>query len=128
MLKIKNILAENELVFEQIKVSGITKKQKLYYHLVATVLAIIIVIAPIIILITLFLYHELVNLLGLLIVILLMLMFYLESFFYLKMIKNDFPNLANLSIKPVLLLNMFLYLSVGVIVYIIYFMIVRLIL
>lgn len=101
---------------------------KTRYQLLAYLLGLLVVISPIIVLITLFIYHHLVYLLGLLIVIFLMLGFYLADYFFMKMLQADYQELKQIKIKPILLRNLMLYLAVGIIVYLFYYVIARMIL
>ena len=101
---------------------------KTKYQLLAYLLGILVVISPIIILITLFIYHQLVYLLGLLIVIFLMLGFYLADYFFIRMLPADYQELKQIKTKAILLRNLMLYLTVGIIVYIFYYVIARMIL
>ena len=101
---------------------------KTKYQLLAYLLGLLVVISPIIILITLFIYHQLVYLLGLLIVIFLMLGFYLADYFFIRMLQADYQELKQIKTKAILLRNLMLYFAVGIIVYIFYYVIVRMIL
>ena len=124
----KKLYEQYDLVWQAINELEIKKMIKFKYRLVAYLLAMMVVISPIIIFITMFIYHDLVYFLGILIVLMIMIFLYLADYFYLKMLKNDMNVLIDLPLKPILKFNLLLYGGLGIIVYLIYFGIVRLIL
>lgn len=126
ILELLKIADDNyDQIFTYLKENKIGKTR---YQLLAYLLGLLVVISPIIVLITLFIYHHLVYLLGLLIVIFLMLGFYLADYFFIRMLQTDYQELKQIKIKPILLRNLMLYLAVGIIVYLFYYVIARMIL
>lgn len=126
ILELLKIADDNyDQILNYLKENKIGKKK---YQLLAYLLGLLVVISPIIVLITLFIYHHLVYLLGLLIVIFLMLGFYLADYFFIRMLQADYQELKQIKIKPILLRNLILYLAVGIIVYLFYYVIARMIL
>ena len=126
ILELLKIADDNyDQIFTYLKENKIGKTR---YQLLAYLLGLLVVISPIIVLITLFIYHHLVYLLGLLIIIFLMLGFYLADYFFIRMLQTDYQELKQIKIKPILLRNLMLYLAVGIIVYLFYYVIARMIL